>query len=536
MPPEPAPRDGGSRSVAASGAAVSAGSDATAVDPPRARRPSMAVGAGWALLLVGLIQPLAEVRADSLVTEAGDRLSGRVVSVGCDGIAFAWRDGRRLLVPLAAIARAETTAPRPIELAGGERLVGTLAVADGRLSLTSPLLGRIGLQPADLPPVGGDGSGRCPPPRLPAPPPGSSHALEAPEATADGRLAAASGRGAASAAAATPPAADPGSAADPAVSASATPAATVSTAGGEAAASAAGEAAPPAAREDAAAAVAPPPESEAEPLQFLRTEAVLLAPTKIEADLVLAYLRNNQAVQNDKIVAITPALRFGLIRNLEGFVQMPYSWGRREIDTFSGTEHQNVDGIGDVRFGLKYSVLPQSPATPNIVLALSSSAPTGQAPYLKPPADAPATELSRDLRDPFSIQLGSGHWSLTGGVTAIKSFDPLILFATASYTHFWPATYYGVDIEPGDLWDVNAGVGFAINDTGTLSTQLFAGYQEEWVFDGTHLAETSTSPISLRLAYTHILTPRDLIEPSVLFGLTDDTNDALIALAYSHSF
>lgn len=500
-------------------------------------------------------------RADTVVTTGGDRLSGRIVAVGCDGLTLIWRDEQRIVVPLAAIAHAESDRPLPVAFVGGDRLTGTLVADGGTLALTSPVVGRVALRAADLAP-GSDasaGSGRSSAAPGACPAPGGKGGAR----PADDRLAAARGRGPATGAAADPgwtaaaadagtpmpietPAADDGRAAvaeTPPAAASGSTASTPPPPPGNAASPGAspGSAAAPGedAKSDPAAAAqatAPAPESEAEPLQFLRTEAVLLPPLNVEGDLVLSYLRNNQSVQEDKAISITPTLRFGLIRGMEGFVQMPYSWGRREINTFSGVERNNVDGIGDVRFGLKYSVVEQSPSTPNVVLSVTASAPTGQNPYIKPLAGAEPTELTRDLRDPLSVPLGSGHWSVTSGFTLIKSFDPLILFGGANYTHFFPETYYGVKIEPGDLWDVTGGLGFAVNDTGTISGQLFAGYQEEWVFDGTHISESSGSPISLRLAYTHILSPHDLVEPSVIFGLTDDTNDALIALGYSHSF
>lgn len=452
--------------------------------------------------------------ADSIATRDGDLLTGRILAVGCDGVDFVYRDDQRLLIPLRAIAGADSRMAVSVVLTDGDRLNGLLAIRGDAISISSALFGRVTVKARDLAAQtqqSGKDS-RC-----------VQTSAEMPQvSTTDlGKLAGTGGE------------ALVGNLSSPSaesISAESTPGAAPPTLP------------PPTNPASADVHLADPAspttraDEDGEPLQFLRAEAVLLPPLKLEGDLVLSYLRNNESVQNDKVVSVVPALRFGLLKNMEGFVQMPYSWGRREINTFDGVERNDVDGIGDVRFGLKYSVIPQSATMPNVVAAISASAPTGDSPYLKPPPGAPSNELSRDLRDPFTVQLGTGHWSVSSGITAIKAFDPLILFATANYTHFFPANYHGVRIEPGDFWDVNAGLGFAVNDTGTLSSQVFAGYQEDWEFEGTHVAETSSSPISLRFAYTHILSSRDLVEPSVLFGLTGDANDALVSLGYSHTF
>ena len=439
---------------------------------------------------------LAPAAADEIVTGSGDRLTGRVLAIGCDGLDVNYLNDQRIRVPLETVASATTTTSVPVPLQTGDRVTGSLSIHAGSVRIDLPVLGVVTLQGSSLArlPVSGSGGGKsggsknrgpC------APAPAVVPSGKAERATAgDTTLAAVAARGTGAAMIAqaepslpTPNAAAPSTASSPA--------------------------AMPAGDTAAGAAAGPDAEVEEKPLQFLRADAVLLQPYKLEGDLVVSYLRNDQTVQNDKVASIIPAIRFGLIDDMEGFVQLPYSWGRREINTFSGVERSDADGIGDLRFGLKYSLVPQSAAYPNIIASLSAAAPTGEAPYLKPPAGAPATGLSRDIRDPFSVQLGTGHWSVSPGLTAIKSFDPLILFAGVNYTHFFPEEYFGVNIEPGDLYDVNAGLGFAVNDSGTISGQVFAGYQQEWVFDGTHVAETSASPISLRLAYTHILSPRN---------------------------
>lgn len=447
--------------------------------------------------ILGLCCPVAF--ADQLSTVGGDTLTGRVVSVECAQLNFEFRNEQELHIPIAGILFAASQSPVEVVLSNGDRLTGRLLIQSGEIVVTSPLLGVIKLSIADL-----QTSRRCST-IVPAEEVGSAmigdvnHSIGLADIRGRGQKDDESGDVAPNAS--TP---ESNSRSEP------TAPSNSQTSGSN--------------------------EDESEPYQFLRTEAVLLQPLRLEADLLLSYLRNGGTFQDDKVASILPSLRFGLLPNLEGFVQASYLWGERDVSTFVGQQKNETNGLGDTRFGLKYSLLPQTETMPNIVVDVSASAPTGQSPYIKPPPEANLNNLQVDNRDPLAIQLGLGHWSVSGGVTAIKSFDPLILFAGGSYTYYFPKKYYGIEVKPGALYSLQAGLGFAVNDTGTISSQLFAGYQNEWVFDGTHVSQTSASPVSLRFAYTHILGVNDLIEPSVLFGLTDDATDVVIGLAYSHTF
>src|SRR5262249_10613381 len=149
---------------------------------------------------------------------------------------------------------------------------------------------------------------------------------------------------------------------------------------------------------------------------------------------------------------------------------------------FTGLETISLEqgGIGDVRFGVKYNAIQEAEGIPVVVVGASAGAPTGHHPYAPPVTQGSA--VRGDIRNPIEIQLGTGHWQLTGSVTALKSNDPLVLYGSINFTHFLPATYYGVQINPGDVWGLNTGLGFAINETGTISAQVFVDYVQKWTF------------------------------------------------------
>jgi hypothetical protein len=256
-------------------------------------------------------------------------------------------------------------------------------------------------------------------------------------------------------------------------------------------------------------------------------------PGKVEGDFSLFYLHTNQLLGNEKVVGFSSTARVGITRDLEGFIALPLVWGQRQTTVLTSVISNELEGVGDLRFGLKYRTIKEGPGIPDVVIGASALAPTGRPPYLAP---TPGAIARGDTRDPLNIQIGTGHWVLIGSATAFKSNDPLVLYTTLNYTHFIPTTYFGVHVAPGDIWEINSGFGFSVNDTNTLSAQLFIDYEEKWQFNRVPVSQTGITPITLKLSYIHVLSPNDLIQPSVLFGLTRDATDAVVQLDYVHRF
>lgn len=377
--------------------------------------------------------------------------------------------GARLTLPLADVTHAVSVSPVAIRINGGDRLTGRIAIDAGKLSIV-----RNGV-PLKL-------ATACLPAKVPV-----------------ARLAAIRGTGTKDEPAKDEPAKD--------------------------------------AKPDAPASDTPPEiapnNTEQHSLSFLRDQAVLVTPRKVQADVAFGYLRNQQSIINDKLLIFTPTLRVGLLPGLEGYVLLPYIWGQRQIVGIgSGVLSTEVAGIGDVRFGVKYNLLGETADHPNVVVGIDVSAPTGQSPYIAPLPFITAL----DIRNPLAVTLGRGHWGAGGSVFAIKSYDPVVVFSGLTYIHYFPETFFGVEVAPGDFIELTGGLGFAINENSTVSGQLFADYARSWSFNGTNIPASASQPISLRFAYTHILGAHDLVEPSILFGLTRDANSAALTLSYSHQF
>jgi hypothetical protein len=469
------------------------------------------------------------------------------LALDCHGLAIQFA-GQKLTVALDKIASASNRGAIMITPGGAEdRLTGTVSIVDGAVSITTHDLGRVTL-PASV--------FKCPDRKLAKL---NATALAADAEPAQGRDNAAIGK---------PPLSrlsdgkmirvtGTGGASPRLAQVSQATAATTSGDAGAAAAQnvpaadkapVADQKAPAAdqnAPKNAGGTPSPPPPSETpkeqqenterNSLEFLRSEAVLVRPRKIEGDFGINYIHTSQAIGNIRALSANATFRIGIIDRLEGFAGIPMLWGQRQLQTPNSVITSELTGVGDVKFGLKYNTINEGPDRPALVTGLTVSAPSGRTPYFNPTGTIDRAQFV-DTRNPNVPQIGTGHWIFTPAITAIKSYDPVVLFGTLSYSHWLPAKFFGTLVEPGDVWEVNSGLGFAVNETDTLAGQVFVDYAQPWKFTGHRVSQTGITPISFKLGYTHVLSPADLINPTVIWGLSRDANDVVVALDWIHRF
>src|SRR5471030_1485660 len=88
--------------------------------------------------------------------------------------------------------------------------------------------------------------------------------------------------------------------------------------------------------------------------------------------------------------------------------------------------------LGDVNFGVAYKFLDESENWPDAVFSFRIKAPTGKDPY---GIKFLTSSQSNSLAYPQSLPTGNGVWSITPGISLVKTFDPAVLFGTLAYTH-----------------------------------------------------------------------------------------------------
>lgn len=268
-------------------------------------------------------------------------------------------------------------------------------------------------------------------------------------------------------------------------------------------------------------------------LQFLRTQTVLLKPSQWQFDTGLWYTIAEsdfptvvggsvvtEARIRQRLLAVPFEARYGLTSGIQLFASTSIGYSSTELarigfdDTITDT-----GGIGDVSFGLSAQLIPGSACRPELVGTLGVTAPTGDA------------GLSTAFLTPEAT-LGEGFWGFTGSLLWVRSYDPVILFYGVGANLRLDAELSGVDVDPGERFLYQLGVGFAVNRHVTLSTAFLGSYWVEDRFDGVRVPGGVREPLRLRFAATIGKSCR-IVEPFAEIGMTEDAPSSRIGITWT---
>ncbi len=265
-------------------------------------------------------------------------------------------------------------------------------------------------------------------------------------------------------------------------------------------------------------------------LVFLRRVSPLLKPGDYQADVGLAYTLYHadlpflvdqtpdpDSVHDARIVArsvtVPFAVRYGLSKDLQLFMNAPLSWNNTEV-AYAGTDtSENIMGIGGVTLGATCLLNNPSVNETSIIGSAGLTIPTGKASLITNPLD-PGT------------QLGGSHFAFAGDLTFIDTIDPVILFYGVGVVRRLSREFHDrtFNVQPGIEFRYRFGVGFAVNDRLTLSSALFGSHLRDSTINDQRLVGSMREPVNLRIAAT--IAGNDRIqEPFVEFGLTDDATN-----------
>jgi hypothetical protein len=201
-----------------------------------------------------------------------------------------------------------------------------------------------------------------------------------------------------------------------------------------------------------------------------------------------------------------------------------------------------------VNFGIAYKFLDESASLPDAVVSLRVKAPTGQDPYGIKLIESPTNS---NLAVPESLPTGNGVWSVTPGISLVKTFDPAVLFGSLSYTHNFEDSFS--DISPnvnqtvpgkvslGDSFQLGAGVAFALNEKMSMSFSVSDLVQRkskvkqsgsDWQSVVSSDANAGYFNVGMTIAASDNLT----IVPNLAIGMTDDAPDFTFSLKFPYYF
>ena len=217
------------------------------------------------------------------------------------------------------------------------------------------------------------------------------------------------------------------------------------------------------------------------------------------------------------IVTSSLNTRYGVTNNLEAELDLPTQFQHEE--TLSGPIEnrqqsiKNRSGMNDISGALFYQCVREHGAIPSLIANMKLKMPTGDAP-----------------------RFGSGTWGLKGGLTMVKTSDPVALFTNMGYSFNLPGTVQGVHVDPGDAFEYSAGLAYALNYNLALSgsfEQIFIGESKS---RGVAVKGSRLVISSLKAGINYALTKNLTLDFSVGAGLTEDSPDVTVTFSLPYTF
>jgi len=214
-----------------------------------------------------------------------------------------------------------------------------------------------------------------------------------------------------------------------------------------------------------------------------------------------------------------------------------------------GEHDVNQTSIGDVSAGMYYKLFPETPTRPDIVWNVRIKAPTGKDPFgIKIIQPDPA---NNNLTTPEDLPTGNGVWTLSTGVTFVKTIDPAILFANVGYAHNFVQKFDDIssvkgtttagEVDLGDSYQLGGGLAFALNDRMSMSMSYAHRFaQQSRIKSGnaawTNVVGSDSSSGSLNFGVTYAMSDKLSMVANVGVGITPDAPDVTVGVKFPYNF
>lgn len=272
-------------------------------------------------------------------------------------------------------------------------------------------------------------------------------------------------------------------------------------------------------------------------------------------DAIFLGTINVDEVQSD-IVTVDLGMRYGLTERIELDVDVPLLYRSTAFRSggaggaASSQIEEEVDGadIGDVSAGASFRLFKETESFPDLVVSGRVKAPTGLSPFGIETRTVPGSQ--GNLSVPEDLPTGSGVWAVSGGVSALKTIDPLVVFGSVTYFHNFKEDFDDIDsaagdqpgeVDAGNAVQVGAGVAFALNERSSLSFS----YAHRFVFEtelkreGQPSMEVVGSDANvgiLSLGGTFVIDDNLSLIANVGAGLTPDAPDVTVSFRLPYRF
>jgi opacity protein-like surface antigen len=264
---------------------------------------------------------------------------------------------------------------------------------------------------------------------------------------------------------------------------------------------------------------------------------------------------NLDRVKSD-IVQLDVTGRYGITERLQVDFNAPFLYRSSTYEsggvggsapTLGDHDVSNSD-IGDISAGVYYRLFQETPTSPDVVFNARLKAPTGKDPYGIKFRTVPG---NNNLSAPDDLPTGNGVWTLSTGLTFVKTVDPAILFANIGYAHNFTRGFSDISGDPnlkisgeidlGDSYQLGGGLAFALNDRMSFSTSYAHRFTQKSRIkqDGQSWSSVVGSDSSsglLNFGVTYAMTDRLSMVTNVGLGVTPDAPDISVGIKFPYNF
>lgn len=204
--------------------------------------------------------------------------------------------------------------------------------------------------------------------------------------------------------------------------------------------------------------------------------------------------------------------------------------------------------LGDVSVGVAYKLFDEKGSVPDTVLSLRIKAPTGEHPYGVKLIQATEND---NVFIPEELPTGNGVWSITPGISVVKTVDPAVLFGSLSYTYNMEESFDDISstigqtvpgkVKLGNWFQYGMGVAFALNERTSMSFSYshLVSQKSRIRPDGGDWQTVSSSDANaayFNIGMTYALTDKLTMVPNLSIGLTPDAPDFSFSLKFPYYF
>ncbi|CAM2142138.1 Transporter [Pararobbsia alpina] len=249
-------------------------------------------------------------------------------------------------------------------------------------------------------------------------------------------------------------------------------------------------------------------------------------------------------------------VRYGLTDRISIDADLPYmyrsstfiSGGAGGASSSLSDTSVNSSNIGDVNFGIYYQVLKETNDWPDVVASFRVKSDTGTSPFgIKLVTGDPN---NNNLITPTRLPTGTGIWNFTAGVSVLKTYDPVVLFGSLSYTYNVAKSFSDISsvqgqVEPakvklGDIVQIGAGAAIALSDKTSASLSFTTAVEPETKIDsGTgyqKVAGSQTNASTMNFGLNQVINKHLTINGSVSIGLTPDAPNFVVGVRFPYTF